>query len=214
MTLVIGNKNYSSWSLRAWLYLAVNDIPFEEIRLPLDTPRFYQHIHEYSPTGCVPVLHHGEVWVWDSLAIIEYVERTFAPQIGWPADPKARAVALSAVMEMHAGFPELRKHYPMNCRKPSFQAPLRGEVRKDLTRLDHLWRNCLDASRGPALFGRLSIADVYFAPVVFRLHTYQLPMSQPCLDYVEWMLALPQMQAWAEAARQETEIVVADEWQD
>ncbi len=214
LTLIIGNKNYSSWSLRAWLYLAVNKLPFQEIRLPLDTPEFYERIHQYSPSGCVPALHHGDVRVWDSLAIIEYVERHFSPLIGWPDDPVLKGMALSAVMEMHSGFSALRSHYPMNCRKPPFKAPLRGDVQKDLTRLDHLWSGCLTASGGPALFGELSIADVYFAPVVFRLHTYQLPVSPACQEYVNWMLSLPEMRAWAEAGTQETEIVDADEWHD
>lgn len=214
LTLIIGNKNYSSWSLRAWLYMAVNELEYEEVRLPLDTPEFYQRIHDYSPSGCVPALHHGDVRVWDSLAIIEYLERTFPAKVGWPKDPQQKAMALSVVMEMHSGFPELRRHYPMNCRKPPFAAELRGEVQKDLTRLDHLWRSCLDLSGGPALFGELSIADVYYAPVVFRLKTYQLPMSKPCQDYVEWMLSQPAMQAWAAEAEKELEVVDADEWKD
>ncbi|NIB39677.1 glutathione S-transferase family protein [Pseudomaricurvus alkylphenolicus] len=214
LTLIIGNKNYSSWSLRAWLYLAVNDIAFEEIRLPLDTPEFHERIKSLSPTRCVPALHHGEVRVWDSLAIIEYIERQFSPAVSWPQDPVDKATALSAVMEMHAGFLELRNHYPMNCRKPPFSAPLRGGVQKDLDRLDELWSQSLIRSGGPALFGELSIADVYFAPVVFRLHTYRLPVSPICRDYVEWMLELPQMQHWKAAGEQEVEVVEIDEWKD
>ena len=214
LTLIIGNKNYSSWSLRAWLYMAVNDMAFDEIRLPLDTPEFHQRIHEYSPSGCVPALHHGEVRVWDSLAIIEYLERSFPVKVGWPQDPQQKAMALSAVMEMHSGFSALRSHYPMNCRKPPFAAELRGDVQKDLTRLDHLWRHCLESSAGPALFGELSIADIYYAPVVFRLNTYQLPMSKPCQDYVAWMLSLPAMKVWADAAEKEEEVVDIDEWKD
>lgn len=214
MTLIIGNKNYSSWSLRAWLYLTINAIDFDEIRLPLDTDEFKKRIGDYSPTGRVPVLHDGDIRVWDSLAIIEYIERTQSTHIGWPKETAMKAIALSMVMEMHAGFMALRAHYPMNCRKTPFPAPLRGDVQKDLTRLDELWRSCLERSDGPALFGEMSIADVYFAPVVFRLRTYQLPMSKPCQDYIQWMLDQPAMRAWAEAGIQETEIVVADEWQD
>lgn len=214
LTLVIGNKNYSSWSLRAWLYLAVNKIPFDEIQLPLDTPEFYKRVGEYSPTNCVPALQEGDVQVWDSLAIIEYVRQTKAPAIEWPKEPAHKAMALSAVMEMHAGFMELRRHYPMNCRKPPFTAELRGDVQKDLTRLDQLWRGCLALSDGPALLGELSIVDVYFAPVVFRLNTYQLPMSKPCKDYIAWMLNLPEMKRWAEAASLETNVVAVDEWKD
>lgn len=213
-TLIIGNKNYSSWSLRAWLYMAVNDIDFDEVKLPLDTPEFYQRIREYSPTNCVPALHHGDVRVWDSLAIIEYLQQTQALKVGWPEDPAQKAMALSAVMEMHSGFHALRSHYPMNCRKAPFEAQLRGDIQKDLTRLDHLWRSCLESSKGPALFGELSIADVYFSPVVFRLHTYQLPVSRPCQEYAQWMLELPEMKRWEQSAREETEIVMTDEWED
>ncbi len=219
LTLIIGNKNYSSWSLRAWLYLAVNKIPFNEIQLPLNTPEFYQRVGNYSPTHCVPALLDGDIQVWDSLAIIEYLHQTYfsqsqMPIVGWPEDPAQKAMALSAVMEMHAGFMALRSHYPMNCRKPPFTAELRGDVQKDLARLDQLWRGCLDHSQGPALFGELTIADVYFAPVVFRLNTYQLPISKPCKDYVAWMLSRPEMKRWSEAAHQETEVVDIDEWKD
>lgn len=215
LTLVIGNKNYSSWSLRAWLYLTLNDIPFTEIRLPLDTPEFQQKIGDYSPTRCVPVLRQGDITVWDSLAIIEYINGHYPVTVTWPEKPAQHALALSAVMEMHSGFLALRNHYPMNCRKPSFKAPMRGDVEKDLARLDQLWQQCLaNKEPGPGLLGNLSIVDVYYAPVVFRVYTYQLPLSEICRDYVKRMLALPAMQAWAEAGAVESEVVDADEWQD
>ncbi len=214
LLLVIGNKNYSSWSLRSWLYLTLNDIPFEELRLPLGTPEFHQRIHDYSPTGCVPALRHGDLCVWDSLAIIEYLEGIYSTVVSWPTETRNKALALSAVMEMHSDFSALRTHYPMNCRKEPFSAELRGDVKKDLTRLDHLWRNCLEASEGPALLGELGIIDVFFAPVVFRLKTYQLPMSKPCQEYIEWMFQLPAMQRWLQEARQEGEVLAANEWRD
>lgn len=214
LSLVIGNKNYSSWSLRAWLYLKINDISFDEIRLPLDTHQFQQEIYAYSPSGKVPALSHGKVRVWDSFAIIAYVYRTFPDSANWPKDPVVQGLALSAVMEMHAGFMELRSHYPMNCRKAPFKAPLRGNVERDLVRIEALWSALLDASGGPWLGGEIGIVDAYFAPVAMRLHTYQLPVSPRLQQYVQQVLALPAMQEWIAAARQEVEIVVADEWQD
>ncbi|UTA48783.1 glutathione S-transferase family protein [Simiduia sp. 21SJ11W-1] len=214
LTLVIGNKNYSSWSLRAWLYMKLNDIAFDEIRLPLDTHQFQQEIYTYSPSGKVPALIHGKVRVWDSLAIIEYVYRNFPDSANWPKDPVVQGLAMSAVMEMHSGFPELRNHYPMNCRKTPFKAPLRGHVERDLARLESLWHSLLEASGGPWLGGQLGIVDAYYAPVALRIHTYQLPVSARCQAYVEQVLALPALQAWVADARQESEIVTADEWQD
>jgi len=212
LQLIIGNKNYSSWSLRAWLYLRLNNIAFDEVRLPLGTLEFHQRIHDYSPTGCVPALRQGDVCVWDSLAIIEYLDGTYSPAVSWPTEPRNKALALSAVMEMHSGFHALRSHYPMNCRKTPFPAELRGDVQKDLTRLDHLWRSCLELSSGPALLGELGIIDVFFAPVVFRLKTYQLPMSKPCQAYADWMSQLPAMQCWLKEAREETEVLALGEW--
>ncbi|BFM10755.1 glutathione S-transferase family protein [Simiduia litorea] len=214
LTLVIGNKNYSSWSLRAWLYLKINDISFDEVRLPLDTVQFQQEIYTYSPSGKVPALSHGKVRVWDSFAIIAYIYRTFPDSANWPKDPVVQGLAISAVMEMHSGFMALRQHYPMNCRKTPFKAPLRGNVERDLNRLESLWTMLLDASGGPWLGGELGIVDAYFAPVAMRIHTYQLPVSEPLQRYVQQVLQLPAMQEWIASAKQETEVVNADEWQD
>jgi glutathione S-transferase len=214
LSLVIGNKNYSSWSLRAWLYLAVNDIPFDEIFLPLDTPEFQSEIGQYSATRCVPVLIDNESKICDSLAIIEYLNRHFPTSVGWPNDRKLEALALSAVAEMHSGFNALRGNYPMNCRQDPFKAPLLGNVERDIARLDQLWQDLMDASGnvGPGLLGPLSIVDVYFAPVVFRCRTYQFNLSDRSMKYIGTMLGLPAMQAWAAAASQEVEIVEADEF--
>ena len=211
-TLVIGNKNYSSWSLRAWLYLRLNDIAFEEIRLPLESAEFQHEIGRYSPTGLVPVLLDGEQKVWDSLAIIEYVHRHYATSVGWPPARADEARALSAVMEMHAGFSTLRAHYPMNCRLAPFEAPLRHGVERDLARLDQLWSENLATSTGPGLFGAWTIADVVYAPVAFRIRSYRLPVSPPCLAYVERLLQLPAMLQWQAAAAAEVEVVKAGEW--
>lgn len=214
LSLVIGNKNYSSWSLRAWLYLAVNDVPFDEIKLSLDTTEFQSEIGQYSPTRCVPVLLDGDSKVWDSLAIIQYVERHFPTSVSWPDTKALEALALSAVMEMHSGFQALRGNYPMNCRMKPFKAPLIGNVERDIARLDQLWTDLMEASNneGPFLLGKLSIVDIYFAPVVFRCNTYQLPLSEQCTKYLGRMLELPAMKAWAQAGEGEEEIVSADEF--
>ncbi|TQV84090.1 glutathione S-transferase family protein [Exilibacterium tricleocarpae] len=211
-TLVIGNKNYSSWSLRAWLYLKLNDISFDEVRLPLSTSNFQNEIGQYSPSRLVPVLIDGENKVWDSLAIIEYVRRHYPTSVAWPAARSDEAAALSAAMEMHSGFGALRSHYPMNCRLEPFAAPLLQGVETDIARLDQLWSERLETSAGPGLFGEWSIADVVFAPVAFRIQTYRLPFSPPSQAYVERLLQLPPMVEWLAAARAETEILPAGEW--
>ncbi len=214
LSLVIGNKNYSSWSLRAWLYLAVNDIPFDEIFLPLDTPEFQSEIGQYSGTRCVPVLIDDGIKISDSLAIVEYLNRHFPTSVGWPAERNLEALALSAVAEMHSGFNALRANYPMNCRQKPFKAPLLGNVERDLGRLDELWQSLMDASdnQGPGLLGALSIVDVFFAPVVFRCHVYQFDLSERSTQYIKDMLDLPAMRAWAEAAEQEKEVIDGDEF--
>lgn len=214
LTLIIGNKNYSSWSLRAWLYLKINDISFDEIKLPLDTHQFQQEIFTYSPSGRVPALSHGKVRVWDSLAIIEYIYRNFPDSANWPKERVLQGLAFSAVMEMHTGFMELRKHYPMNCRKTPFKAPLRGNVERDLSRLEQLWGDMLALSGGPWLAGELGIVDAYFAPVVLRINTYKLPVSEKLQAYVDHVMQLPALQSWIAAAYEEKEIVEADEWKD
>jgi len=214
LTLVIGNKNYSSWSLRAWLYLTMNDIPFEEIRLPLGTTEYQNEISRYSPTRCVPALVTSEGAVWDSLAIIEYVNRHFPTSVNWPENQKLEGLALSAVMEMHSGFTAIRTHYPMNCRLAPFKAPLLEGAEREIARLDQLWTDLMDASdsEGPGLLGRLSIVDVVFAPVVFRCKTYGLPLTDRSQAYVDEMLSQPAMLAWAEASAIEEETLEANEF--
>ena len=160
------------------------------------------------------MLLDGDSKVWDSLAIIQYVERHFPTSVSWPESKALEALALSAVMEMHSGFMALRSNYPMNCRLKPFNAPLIGNIERDMARLDQLWSDLMSASNceGPGLLGKLSIVDIYFAPVVFRCKTYQLPLSARCLEYVERMLGLPAMKAWAEAGEEEKETVEADEF--
>ena len=202
-TLVIGSKNYSSWSLRPWLLLRYFDIPFDEIKLPLDTPEFYRRIRNYSPSGRVPALIHGDVHVWDSLAIAEYVNETLLGGRGWPADPVARAAARSISAEMHSGFSALRSEMPMNCRKRVRDVALSDAATQDVARVQSIWRESRGRfGRGGAfLFGDFSIADAMYAPVIFRFVSYGVTLDETSRAYVDSMLALPALHDWlADAA--------------
>ncbi len=202
-TLVIGSKNYSSWSLRPWLLLHYFDIPFDEIKLPLDTPEFYRRIRNYSPSGRVPALIHGDVHVWDSLAIAEYVNETLLGGRGWPADPVARAAARSISAEMHSGFSALRSEMPMNCRKRVRDVALSDAATQDVARVQSIWRESRGRfGRGGAfLFGDFSIADAMYAPVIFRFVSYGVTLDETSRAYVYSMLALPALHDWlADAA--------------
>jgi glutathione S-transferase len=202
-TLVIGSKNYSSWSLRPWLLLRYFDVAFDEIKLPLDTPEFYRRIHDYSPSGRVPALIDGDVRVWDSLAIAEYANERFLAGRGWPSDPSARGYARSIAAEMHSGFSALRNAMPMNCRKRLRDFPLSDNVANDVSRVQAIWCDARDRfGRGGAfLFGEFTIADAMYAPVVFRFVSYGVALDDVSRAYVDTMLSLPAMQAWlADAA--------------
>ena len=216
LKLVIGNKNYSSWSLRAWLLLTEAGIPFEEIRLSLFTAEFAREIARYTPAGRVPVLIDGDASpegfaIWDTLAIAEYVAERFPEKGLWPDDPADRARARSICAEMHAGFSRLRQAMPMN-----IAADLAGYgwsvgVQDDIDRLVAMWRELLDRHHGPLLFGRFTIADALFAPVVSRLKTYAVALPDDIVTYRDAVLALQGMRAWASAARSEREFLAADE---
>jgi glutathione S-transferase len=203
--LVIGNKNYSSWSLRAWIVLRHNAIPFDEVRLPLDTPEFVSGISRWSPSGRVPVLHHGNLVVWDSLAICEYVNEVFLDGRGWPADRSARAAARAVSAEMHSGFRALRDALPLNCRKRArgFVAP--AEARRDIERIERIWRECRSrfGANGPFLFGEFSIADAMYAPVVLRFRTYGVESGDVERRYAQAMLDLPALREWLAASQTE-----------
>lgn len=172
MKLIIANKNYSSWSLRGWLTLKAFDVPFEEIKLSLFTEDFYNTLSLYSPVKKVPVLVDGDLSVWDSLAIAEYVNETCLSGKGWPAEPKKRAVARSVVAEMHSGYSALRNEMPMNCRAKR-KIELSRMAQQDIKNICHLWENLRSQHKdqGPYLFGEFSLADAYFAPVAFRFET-------------------------------------------
>lgn len=211
-TLVIGNKNYSSWSLRPWLLLRQAGVAFEEVRLPLDTPEFQARIGDWSPTGRVPVLHdHGQV-VWDSLAICEYANERWLRGSGWPGDPERRALARSVACEMHSGFPALRAQLPMNCRREPRERHWDQAAQRDIDRVQALWAELrAQAAGGDFLFGGFGIADAMFAPVCVRFRGYGVPLAGAAADYVEAIYALPAMSEWLMSGRGETERVAHDE---
>ncbi len=205
MKLYIGNKNYSSWSMRPWVLLKQAGIAFDEVKLRFDAfspgSKFKTELARISPAGRVPVLVDGDFAVWDTLAIAEYLAECFPEKHLWPHDAKARARARSVCAEMHAGFAALRSHFPMNIEAalPEVGARVLAEqagARDDLARLVGMWQALLDASGGPLLFGAFSIADAFFAPVVMRLNTYRLPVPAPIAAYLERVTALPGVQAW------------------
>jgi glutathione S-transferase len=219
MQLYIGNKNYSSWSLRPWLLLTHFGIPFEEIKLRLsfdaDSP-MKKALSGITPVGLVPVLVDEGFAVWDTLAIAEYLAEKYAAKSLWPAQPLQRARARSLCAEMHAGFGALRNHCPMNIEAslPEVGARIVAEqpaVVRDLGRIVQMWEKQLDEHGGPFLFGAFTIADAYYAPVCTRIDTYALPVTPAVSAYVERMLALPAMQAWIRDARTEQDFLDFDE---
>jgi glutathione S-transferase len=204
--LVIGNKNYSSWSLRPWMALTMAHIPFEETVIPLDQPQTKRRIAEHSAAGRVPVLHHGKLSVWESLAILEYLAEIFPEKKLWPDGKAARAAARSAASEMHSGFVALRNACPMNLRRPRKTVALSEAVKSDIARIDALWRECrkAHARKGKFLFGSFSNADAMFVPVVTRFDTYDVKVSNESRAYMEAVLATQAFQTWKKAALEET----------
>jgi glutathione S-transferase len=205
LTLVIGDKNLSSWSLRPWILLRHLGLRFTEVPLPLDTPRFRAEIGRWSPTGRVPVLLDGDIRVWDSIAICEYANEK-ADGAGWPADPGARALARSISAEMHSGFAALRSTWPMQAVSRGLQAPLTPPARVDVERIDAIWSDCRSrhGAGGPWLFGqRYSIADAMYAPVALRFITYGAVLSGQAQDYLRHVLVDPHLQDWIRDAEHE-----------
>jgi glutathione S-transferase len=212
-TLVIGNKNYSSWSLRGFLAARAAGVTFDEVLVRLSEPGSRAALLEHSPAGKVPVLKHGEHTVWDSLAIVEYLAEV-RPEAGlWPADAGARAHARAIAAEMHAGFPALRANMPMNLRK---SLPGRGrgrDVDEDVARVCAIWTGCRTGygAEGSFLFGRFSAADVMYTPVATRFRTYAVELDDLCQDYVDAVLARPDFLAWHAAALEEPWVIADDE---
>ena len=207
LKLVIGNKNYSSWSMRPWLLMTQAGIVFEEIQVWLGETDTAATIARYSPSGTVPVLIDQagprEITVWDSLAICEYLAEKFPAKQLWPADAARRAQARAVSAEMHSGFTALRTNMPMNIRNRYPGKGMTAEVAADVTRTQALWSTCLDASGGPYLFGEFGIADAMFAPVVFRLQTYAVSVTGKAAVYARQMLAAPALMQLARLAAAE-----------
>ncbi len=203
LKIVIGNKKYSSWSLRGWLALKHVGVPFEEILIPLDQPNTQEQIARYSPSGRVPTLIDGDVVVWDSLAICEHLNERFPDRHLWPADRKARAVARSISAEMHSGFQNLRNDLSMKIVESIPTSTFRPEVKEEIRRIIAIWTDCRQRFAGgkPFLFGDFSNGDVMFAPVVSRFRTYGVPLEGTAAAYAETIWKLPAMQEWLAAAK-------------
>lgn len=202
LKLVIANKLYSSWSLRPWLLLSAFNVPFEEILIPLRTPESRGLVLEYSPSGKVPALLDGDVAVWESLAIIEYLAEKFPELAIWPREAKARAHARSISHEMHAGFQALRQGCPMHLGARFATPPLTEPLRACIDRVEDIWSEAHNRFAGgqPFLYGAFSAADAMYAPVVTRFDTYQIPVRETTRTYMDAVLAHPAFEAWRAAA--------------
>jgi len=211
LTLVIGNKNYSSWSLRAWLLLKHAGLRFDEILIPLDRPETREQIDRHSPSGRVPVLRHGELRVWDSLAICEYAAELTGK--GWPQERAARAVARAVCAEMHGGFTTLRSLWPMNARARNRRTAVTAALEADVERIAQIWNDCRGRFGGgrPWLFGEYTVADAMYAPVVLRFNTYGARISQTARWYMASVLEDGALQEWLQAAKLEPWTIAADE---
>ena len=210
MELVIGNKNYSSWSLRPWLLLSYFNIPFEETRIPLAQARTHELLAEYSPSFKVPVLIDNDLIVWESMAICEYINETYLNGQAYPAPIKDRALARAYCSEMHAGFSALRTELPMNIRAMR-RVKISDKCEHDIHRIDGMWQDALNRHDGDFLFGNFSIVDCMFAPVATRFATYNIEVSDTSLAYMDALLSLPAMQAWSASATNEQEVIAASE---
>ena len=207
LKLIVANKAYSSWSQRAWILLAHFKIPFEETVIPLDLPETHAKILKHSPNGKVPALIDGPITVWESLSVIEYVAETHPEKAIWPRGKAARAHARSLAAEMHAGFQGLRQACPVNFRRPVRKLALNEAAEADVARIEAAWAHARKTfgKAGPFLFGRFSAADAMFAPVVNRLHIYDVPVSRRTREYMAAVMALPAWKAWVADAE-------AEEW--
>ncbi|HYC38271.1 MAG TPA: glutathione S-transferase family protein [Usitatibacter sp.] len=213
LTLVIGNMNYSSWSMRPWVLMRQLGIPFEQVKLRFHSQEWDANIQRWSPSRLVPVLWREEQSVWDSLAIMETLHEWYPEKGIWPRDPGARAFARSAAAEMHSGFRELRSSMPMNIRAAHPGKGLNARVQADIDRIVALWTQARErfAGAGPFLFGDFCAADAMYAPVVMRFATYAVPLAPLAADYCDAMRAAPGVSAWVDEARRETEFVAEDE---
>ncbi len=204
--LVIGNKNYSSWSMCPWLLLKMHDIPFEEIQISLYQDNTAERLGPYSPSLKVPVLLHRDTTVWDSLAICEYINDEFIGGAGWPGSPKRKASARSVSAEIHSEFPNLKKDWPMNC-KASFRLTPSERLFEEIARVDAIWSCCRRkfGENGSYLYGRFSIADCMFAPTAVVFERYGAELSQDANTYMQTLLDNPFVQKWISLGRREKE---------
>jgi glutathione S-transferase len=214
ITIYLGNKNYSSWSLRPWLALKQTGAPFDEEVIPLSEPTTRSTVLRFSPSGRVPALKHNELTVWDSLAMCEYLAETFPQAKLWPEDKAARAVARAISAEMHSGFAALRDHLPMNMRSSFPNRGVTPEVQSDINRITAIWRDCRKrfGADGPFLFGGFTIADAMYAPVVSRFRTYKVELEEEAQAYTDAVWALPALQEWLTAAKNEPMIIETAEF--
>ena len=210
LKLVIGNKNYSSWSMRPWLALRASNIAFEEIFVPLYTGEAgKQRLLDFSRAGKVPIMLDGDVRVWDSLAIIEYVAERFPEKRLWPENPAQRAHARSISAEMHSGFAALRNECGMNLHRPVRAIELSADARANIARVQEMWTDCRAryGQAGPFLFGAFGAADAMFAPVVHRFRTYAIAVTPETQAYMDTMMALPAFAEWTKAGLAETLVI-------
>lgn len=213
MRLILGNKNYSSWSMRPWFALRVAGIPFEEEVISLNAPDFKARLLQVSGTGKVPTLIDGDVRVWESTAILEYLAEKYPAAGLWPADPVARGYARAIANEMHAGFLPLRQHLPMNFRRPVRTRELTPEVVANVQRIEAMWSDCRRrfGQNGPFLYGAFTAADAMYAPVVSRFHTYAVPLQPASRAYMDAIMALPAWTEWKAAASKEPWVLPGNE---
>lgn len=209
MKLVIGNKNYSSWSLRPWLLLSYHALPFEEARIPLNQDDTYTVLSQYTDAGKVPVLKDGDLTIWDSMAICEYVSEQYLDGGGWPSSIRARAEARSCSAEMHSGFSGIRGQLPMNCRATGRHVSPNTTLELEVARVDRIWSQYrkIYSSAGSWLFGEFSIADCMFAPVASRFKTYGINISTTSKEYMHFVLDHEQMRKWVKQALAEPETI-------
>ena len=211
--LVIGNKAYSSWSLRPWLVLKHVEADFAETRVPLYVHGYKEELLKYAPSGKVPILKHGAVTIWDSLAICEYLAELFPQAQLWPEDAAIRALARSVSAEMHSGFSAIRSAMPFNCRAHDRHVPISADIQKEIDRVQSLWQECRaqHGKGGPWLFGRFSIADAMYIPVALRFITYSVPLHAAARSYAETTQEHPAVREWVAAAKQESEVMISNE---
>ncbi len=213
MELIIGNYNYSTWSMRPWLFVDFHNLPVEIVQMPLFSSELNSRLQTYFSNGRVPLLLDGDTEVWDSIAILEYLGECFPDTASWPADKKARAVARAACAEMHSSFQALRAELPMNCRRYFPDYKLSVDALADIDRIMAIWSYCKSrfGADGPWLFGSFSIADAMYAPVVMRFRSVDVVLTDPAAEYCQTVNACPSVEKWIARALAETEVVEVDE---